>query len=331
MAGADVTAAAARAPSPRSEAVGDVRGWVPRVADGQVPCLERSFAVAVSGSACGWTGSAPSSARIRPRKRRSVTLNHVRRGSGSPLLLVHGLGAGWQSWTPIIEQLAEHREVIAVDLPGFGETPPLAGEISIATLTDAVADFIREQGLDGVATVGQSMGGRMVLELARRGVGGDAVALDPGGFWAGWERAYLYTSLGASIRFVRLLRPAMPALTRSAAGRAMLLAQLSAHPTRIPADLALDEMKSFAAARSFDALLTDVAYGAQQQGAPKGSTRGPVAIGWGKKDRLCLPQQAARALTTFPGAELHWFADSGHYPHWDEPEAAARLILEKTR
>lgn len=66
--------------------------------------------------------------------------------------------------------------MIAVDLPGFGETPPLNGEVSIATLTDSVGEFIREQGLEGVATVGQSMGGRMVLELARRGIGGDTVA-----------------------------------------------------------------------------------------------------------------------------------------------------------
>lgn len=69
--------------------------------------------------------------------------------------------------------------MIAVDLPGFGETPPLNGEVSIATLTDSVGEFIREQGLEGVATVGQSMGGRMVLELARRGIGGDTVAKFP--------------------------------------------------------------------------------------------------------------------------------------------------------
>lgn len=62
-----------------------------------------------------------------------MTLNFIRRGSGSPLLLVHGLGAGWRSWTPILDRLAEHREVIAVDLPGFGHTPPLPGEVSIAT------------------------------------------------------------------------------------------------------------------------------------------------------------------------------------------------------
>ncbi|MEP1126518.1 MAG: alpha/beta fold hydrolase, partial [Ilumatobacter sp.] len=71
-----------------------------------------------------------------------MMLNHVRKGSGSPLLLVHGLGAGMQSWSPIIDELAERRDVIAVDLPGFGETPPLTGEVSIATLTDSVVDFI---------------------------------------------------------------------------------------------------------------------------------------------------------------------------------------------
>lgn len=68
--------------------------------------------------------------------------------------------------------------MIAVDLPGFGATPPLAGEVSIATLADAVETFIDEQGLAGIDTVGSSMGAQMVLELARRGVGGTTVALD---------------------------------------------------------------------------------------------------------------------------------------------------------
>ena len=96
-------------------------------------------------------------------------MNHVRRGSGRPLLLVHGLGAGWRSWEPIMDGLTARRGVIAIDLPGFGETPALNGEVSIATLTDSVARFFDDQGLDGVATVGHSIGARMVLELARRG------------------------------------------------------------------------------------------------------------------------------------------------------------------
>jgi pimeloyl-ACP methyl ester carboxylesterase len=84
----------------------------------------------------------------------------------------------------VIPALAAHREVIAVDLPGCGQSPPLDGAVSIATLTDAVADFVHSEGLDGVDTVGSSMGARVVLELARRGVCGATVALDPGGFWS---------------------------------------------------------------------------------------------------------------------------------------------------
>ena len=55
-----------------------------------------------------------------------------------------------------------------------------------------------------------------------------------------------------------------------------------------------------------------------------------TAIGWGRKDRLCLPRQARRAQTAFPSATLHWFAQSGHFPMWDQPEETIRLILEST-
>jgi pimeloyl-ACP methyl ester carboxylesterase len=161
-------------------------------------------------------------------------------------LLVHGLGAGWLSWSPILDELAESREVIAVDLPGFGETPPLTGELSIATLTDSVADFIRESGLDGVATVGQSMGGRMVLELARRGVGGDTVALDPGGFWSDREVVVFGATLRPSIALVRAARGMLPALLGSFAGRTLLLAQLSARPWALSRETELPDVRGLA-------------------------------------------------------------------------------------
>ena len=57
-----------------------------------------------------------------------MEMHHVRRGGGEPLLLLHGLGGSWREWGPVIEYLAAEREVIAVDLPGFGEIPPLPDE-----------------------------------------------------------------------------------------------------------------------------------------------------------------------------------------------------------
>ena len=55
-------------------------------------------------------------------------LNHYRDGSGDALLLMHGIGSRWQVWIPVLDRLAAERTVIALDLPGFGESPlPAAG------------------------------------------------------------------------------------------------------------------------------------------------------------------------------------------------------------
>lgn len=78
----------------------------------------------------------------------------------------------------------------------------------------------------GLDMVGSSMGGRLVLEMARRGRSGAIVALDPGGFWQGWERRFVKATLSASGMLLRSLRPALPRLGRSAFTRTLLLAQL---------------------------------------------------------------------------------------------------------
>ena len=258
-------------------------------------------------------------------------MNYVVRGSGSPLLMVHGLGAGWRSWSPIFDALAEHREVIAVDLPGFGQTPSLTGKVSIATLSDAVADFIEQQGLDGVSTVGQSMGGRMVLELARRGVGGDTVALDPGGFWSDRELVVFGATLRPSIAVVRALRGMLPALLGNPVGRTLLLAQLSARPWALSRETVLPDVLGLADAPATGAALDALTKGPKQQGAPAGTVPGQVTIGWGRRDLVTVPRQAARAKELVPDAELHWFERCGHFPQWDAPHEATRLILDSTR
>ncbi len=257
-------------------------------------------------------------------------LNFIRKGAGPPLLLVHGLGGSWHSWTTIFPALCEAREVVAVDLPGHGETPAVADSGTFRALADSVDAFITEQGLDGIDIVGSSLGARIVLEMARRGKVGATVALDPGGFWQGWERKYFCATLTASIRLLRGLGPALPALSRSAATRSMLLAQLSARPWKLDGDIVATELKSFAATKTLNALVRDLATAPAQEG-PAAETSRPVVIGWGREDRLCLPRQAARAKEAFPSARLHWFGKCGHFPMWDQPGETVRLILQETQ
>ena len=258
-----------------------------------------------------------------------MRMNHLRSGTGKPLLLVHGLGGSARSWSTIWTPLVARHDVIAVDLPGFGATPPLQGETSIHSLCDAVTSFIDAQGLRGVDAVGSSMGARLVLELARRGgVLGSVVSLDPGGFWRGWERHAFFSSIWLSIRAVRMLQPLMPAIASNKVARTMLLAQFSRRPWALDPAVVLDEMRSYAQALSFDELLRRLAYGEAQEGAPRGSVAAPLVIGWGRQDKVCFPRQAKRALSLFPDAQMHWFDRCGHFPHWDAPLETAQLILD---
>lgn len=257
-----------------------------------------------------------------------MELNYVREGSGEPLVLIHGLGGSCRTWAPVLDDLADERDVIVPDLPGHGETPPLSGEVSIETLADAIGSFLETMDLEAVDVVGNSMGGRLVLELARRGDVGATVALAPGGFWEGWERYFFYGTLAPSIRLVRLLEPVLPRIAANPVGRTLLFAQFSAHPSKLPAPVARDELQSFADSPSFDELLYRLSFGPEQRGTD--STPGPVVLGWGRKDRVTLPRQASRAMDRFSEARLHWFEDAGHYPHWDSPDEAVELILDAT-
>jgi pimeloyl-ACP methyl ester carboxylesterase len=260
-----------------------------------------------------------------------VLINYVRRGQGKSLLLVHGLGSNWRSWQGIMEPLAARRSVTAIDLPGFGKSPPLEGEVSVQTLADALAQFLREHELIGTDAAGSSIGARLLLELASRGgVVGAVVSLGPGGFWLGWERFLFAASVSLSRRLARNLHFAMPTLISHDWSRRLLLAQFSVQPAALPASMILEEMRSYASARSFEAVLHALLRGPAQLGADAGRMARPLVIGWGRLDRVCLPRQAARALQLFPGAHLHWFERCGHFPHWDAPEETTRLILDVT-
>jgi pimeloyl-ACP methyl ester carboxylesterase len=259
-----------------------------------------------------------------------AALHHIRKGTGGPLLLVHGLGSTIDSWDPIMDGLVAQREVIAVDLPGHGGTPPLEGEHTFDRITGVLAAWMTDNDLTGVDIVGSSMGARMVLELARRGLAGKTVALDPGGFWTSTQARVFHASLYASVKLVRGVKAALPVLIGNPVTRTALLAQFSAAPWRLDADYALAELLSIAETGPFFELLGSLAKGPTQEGIPAGTATNPITIVWGRKDRVTLPSQAATATARFPDAELVWIDDCGHFPFWDQPAETLSLLLDKT-
>ncbi|MGX7925329.1 alpha/beta fold hydrolase [Tsuneonella sp. HG094] len=257
-----------------------------------------------------------------------MSMHHTRSGRGKPLLLVHGLGGSYRSWDIISASLTKTRDVIALDLPGHGQTPAEADSGTFKGLARSLEDWLVSENLTGIDMVGSSMGARLVLEMARRGRAGSVVALDPGGFWQGWERTFFRTTITASIALVRAMQRVLPAIARNVAGRTALMLQLSAKPWALEPALVFNELRSFAGTPTFDSLVKDLATGPMQEGPA--ATSAPVIIGWGCKDRLCLPRQARRALAAFPDATMHWFAQSGHFPMWDQPQETISVILDAT-
>ena len=243
--------------------------------------------------------------------------------------MIHGLGGSARSWDTIAAPLAEQRELILFDLPGHGGRPAEADSGTFRGLMRSVTELVAANGLGGVDMVGSSMGARMVLELARLGLSGKVVALDPGGFWQGWERAFFKRTLLASAALLRTIRPALSSLSRNPVSRTALLAQLSARPWRLDGEVVAAELQGLVATPTFDALVRDLADGPTQQG-PAGPGSGDIVIGWGRGDRLCLPRQAKRAQAQFPDAKLVWFDRCGHFPHWDRPRETVELILRST-
>lgn len=175
--------------------------------------------------------------------------------------------------------------------------------------------------------VGSSMGARLVLEIARRGHSGVVIALDPAGSGKDGSGPSSQRPLPHLSSWCAL-RPALPTIARSIAGRTALMAQLSAKPWNLDPGLVSGELESFANTKTFDSLVKDLANGPPQEGTSERTA--PIIIGWGRKDRLCLPRQATRALKAFPGAQLHWFDGSGHFPMWDQPDETVSVILSGT-
>jgi pimeloyl-ACP methyl ester carboxylesterase len=148
----------------------------------------------------------------------------------------------------------------------------------VTTLADALALFLSAQGLQRADLVGSSLGGRLVLEMVRRGLGRHVVALDPGGYSNASGRAFVVGSLRASIAAARALRPVLPRLAGNPVTRTALLSQFSARPWAVPGDVVLRELCNLADDPTVDPALASLAAEKPRQGTPRGTASG--RLGW---------------------------------------------------
>jgi pimeloyl-ACP methyl ester carboxylesterase len=173
------------------------------------------------------------------------------------------------------------------------------------------------------------MGGGIALELARRRAVASATALSPVGFWTARELAFAQQSLRAARAIVKVTRPAIPTVTRSAAGRVALLSQIYAKPWRLSPDDAVAAIDAFVDGPAFEPALAGFADYRFRDGAELHGV--PVTIAWGTRDWLLIPRQAQRARRLLPSARHVALKGCGHVPFHDDPEAVAAVLLAGSR
>ncbi|MGW1719720.1 alpha/beta fold hydrolase [Streptomyces sp. NPDC002156] len=261
---------------------------------------------------------------------RTVTLSYARVGAGEPLLLLHGIGHHRQAWDPVIDILATEREVIAVDLPGFGVSPPLADGFThdLPTMTAVFGALCEALDLDRPHVAGNSLGGLLALELGREKRARSVTAISPAGFWSQAERRYAFGVLLAMRRAARSMPvPLVERLSRSAAGRSVLTSTIYARPGRRSPEAVVAETLALANAQRFTETLRsgrDVRFTDDVPGIP-------VTVAWGTRDLLLVRRQGVRAKRIIPKARLIRLPGCGHVPMNDDPALVARVILDGSR
>ena len=258
-------------------------------------------------------------------------VNYADLGSGDapPAVFVHGISGNWQNWLENIPRFAQERRVVALDLPGFGESDDLAGEPTMSGLGRAVEGLCDHLGLGRIALIGNSMGGFVAAETtiafperverlvlcSSAGITTSELRREP---VIAWGRA---VSMGgarsaAEVRMA-ILRPRL---------RHLIFSLIARHPSRLPADI-LFEISKGAGRDAFMPTLRAILDYDFRDRLPE--IRCPTLIVWGAKDAIVPQEDAYVYERLIPGTQpVEMMQDTGHVPMIERPRTFNDRVLE---
>ena len=282
-------------------------------------------------------GGRPPLLRVIEAQTRDGTISSLISGHGPEhVICLHGLGSNKTSFFETISTLAPGHTVHAIDLPGFGSSSkPARASYDASYFARSVLGYMDAMAIERAHLVGNSMGGRIAVELA---------LTEP-------ERAETLSLLAPALAFrrrrelvplVRLIRPELAAIPHPLrAGRVReQFWSLFARPERLDpaaADIAADEfcrtyrsrsarIAFFAAARN---IYLDAPDGEGGVWARLAGLRPPALFIWGDRDRLVPAAFSRRVAGVLPHARQVVLNECGHVPQVELPDRANGLIRDQ--
>ncbi len=275
----------------------------------------------------------PAALRFANVETRRGRVSLMTAGAGDPVLLLHGLGATKGSFLPTVAALAPSFRMIALDLPGFGDSyKPLTAPYHPPFFARAVVDVLDALELDRAHLIGNSLGGRIALEVGLRHPErvGRLALLAPS---LAWRRGRPWAPL------VRALRPEL-GLVQLAPRWAVegvahqILPVATSNWVRAGVDEFLrayltprGRVAFYAAARQ---IYLEEPHGAKGFWTRLAHLQPPALFVWGRRDRLVPIGFAAHVREALPTAH-HLELDCGHVPQIEEPEQTHAVIASFLR
>jgi pimeloyl-ACP methyl ester carboxylesterase len=241
------------------------------------------------------------------------------------MVLIH-LGANpWHKWEPVLSQLTDRFDVLAPTLPGWAGGPALTRPASLTVFVDAVEAAMDRAGIATAHLVGNSLGGWIAFELARRGRARSVIAFSPAGGWNDRGRRRLKRFFIWNKRLTAVTRPLVPLVLRIPPVRRIMFRLIIERggqlTSRQAVDLTRDTMQ--ANLRRIVPVIDDEAV------AEYPDLGVPALVAWSERDRFTpLKHDGQTWLAATPHAEFRILPDVGHMPMFDDPTMVADTILE---
>ncbi|MCK9250604.1 MAG: alpha/beta fold hydrolase [Solirubrobacteraceae bacterium] len=258
--------------------------------------------------------------------------SHHREGAGTPVVLLHGFTGSWRIWRHVIPTLAAHHDVIAIALPGHaGWEDAVELERGVPGIVDALERRLDDLGVDRPHLVGNSLGGWLSIELARRGRARSLTALSPAGAWERTrDRARVIRLMHLTAAYAARTPPSRDRLLARPRMRRLALRSVAEHGDRVPYHEAVEIMADARACTAVEPFLrwaATVPSLLQVDDAPEC----PSVVAWSECDRVLPFARYGRPMVEALGpVAVRRLRGVGHVPMLDDPGLVAHTILSLT-
>ncbi len=255
-------------------------------------------------------------------------VNYAEIGEGDPILFIHGIAGCWRNWLENLPYFGRTHRAIALDLPGFGDSPMPSWPITMGDYGRLIHDFCERLGIEKVAAlVGNSMGGFIATE---------AVIEEPDRFdrlvlisaagvsFAEWEGR----SFDAASRIFKAAIPMMSGERRSywtrPRGRKLAFGRIFRNPNKLRPELLAEQVRPGLQAPGFSDALTAI-WGYDTR-ARLPEIEIPTMVVWGLNDQIVPVEGAIAYHRLIPRSRLEIFERTGHLPMLERPRRFNPLL-----